>query len=159
MLALMFGSSWISPCLLLQTSITTMPGVWQGLSVWHFQNHPALPWEPKPSDVAARDIWYQDIHMKPGICRGAPFLFDADGLNNVGACSKACYRAMSWLFNKTCYESNEEAVVLQKTMPDGQTVQWAIGPCYMKHYDEPCIFPWFRTLDGVKQGWPYRGMA
>ena len=75
------------------------------------------------------------------ICPGEPFLFGADEVNNVGVCSQACYIALSWLINKACYESKDEAVVLQKTMPADHTVQWAIGPCYMKHYDEPCIFP------------------
>ena len=68
--------------------------------------------------------------VKVEVLEGQPFLFDADGVNNVGACNKACYIAMSWLLNKTCYESQDGTVVLEHTMPDGSVRQFAMmeGP-------------------------------
>ena len=72
---------------------------------------------------------------KVEVLAGEPFLFDADGVNNVGACNKACYIAMSWLLNKACYESKDGAAVLEHTMPDGGVKQLAIP-----HQDP--IFPW-----------------
>ena len=80
--------------------------------------------------------------VETAIKNGEPFLLDADEVNNVGACSKACYLAIGWLLNKACSKSPVEAVVLKQTMPDGRTKQFAIGPSYMDDGKEDLIFPW-----------------
>ena len=73
------------------------------------------------------------------IKNGEPFLFDVDDVNNVGACSKACYMAIGWLLNKACSKSSVEAVVLKQTMPDGRTKEYAIEGT---DGSEGLIFPW-----------------
>ena len=80
--------------------------------------------------------------VETAIDNGEPFLLDADEVNNVGACSKACYLAIGWLLNKACSKSPVEAVVLKQTMPDGRTKQFAIGPSYMDDGKEDPISPW-----------------
>ena len=59
---------------------------------------------------------------------GHPFMFEAVDVNNVGACSKACHSAMSWLLNHEASKPGFHCVVLQHTRPDGSVRLLGVHP-------------------------------
>ena len=71
------------------------------------------------------------------ILRGQPFLLCSWGVNNVGACNKACYMALGWLLNKEASKSSVGCVVIQQAMPDGNNKHLAVWPT-----EEDLCFPW-----------------
>ena len=73
------------------------------------------------------------------ILRGQPFLLESGGVNNVAACNKACYMAISWLLNHAASQSPVDAVVLKHTMPDGRAMWLAVHPT---EEGSSLQFPW-----------------
>jgi|TARA_B110000196_G_C20554302_1_gene390238 hypothetical protein len=66
----------------------------------------------------------ETINDADGASKAMPFLLELDEVNNVGACSPACHKAISWLINEAASKSD---VVLNQTMPDGSTRQFTFG--------------------------------